>query len=190
MIKRTFTLNKWRAMSRCAVLGVLLLCGCGSGGRQSIDGTVTLDGQPLEKGSITFIPQAGTQGPTAGAEIVDGNYTISTAGGTFAGKFRVEITAAIVSGKIEIEGKIYDKHEQFLPDRYNTASQLEAEGRFEFGGVSWAEYVLTVHTHPDNDTSTFGLSLCRTISISSLAGSCAARWWMSQAVEYQASVSC
>ena len=127
VIDRGCIFRRWRAMSRCAVLGVLLLCGCGSGDRQSIDGTVTLDGESLEKGSITFIPQAGTQGPTAGAEIVDGNYTISTAGGTFAGKFRVEITAARVSGKIEIEGKIYDKHEQFLPDRYNTESQLEAE---------------------------------------------------------------
>ena len=135
-------LGRSRVVERCAVLGVLLMCGCGSGGRQSIDGTVTLDGQPLEKGTITFIPQSGTQGPTAGAEIADGRYAIPTAGGTFSDKFRVEITAARPSGKMtEIEGQLYDVPEQFIPPAYNTASQLEAE--VEAGAENHFEFAVS-----------------------------------------------
>ena len=60
-----------------AIAAALLICGCGgAGGRQSIEGTVTLDGKPLEKGQITFVPQSGTQGPTAGAEIIAGRFAI------------------------------------------------------------------------------------------------------------------
>ena len=128
MISRAFIFGRWRVVNWCAVLGVLLLCGCDSGGRQSIAGTVTLDGRPLEKGTITFIPQSDTQGPTAGAEIVDGKYAIPTAGGTFVGKFRVEITADRPNGKkIALAGQLYDIYEQFIPPKYNTASQLETE---------------------------------------------------------------
>jgi len=125
---RAFIFGRWQVVNWCAVLGVLLICGCDSGDRQSIAGTVTLDGQPLEKGTITFLPQSGTQGPTAGAEIADGKYAIPTAGGTFAGKFRVEITTARPNGKkMDVAGQLYDIHEQFIPPEYNTASQLEAE---------------------------------------------------------------
>ena len=128
MICRALIFDSCQVMHRCAVLGVLLMCGCDSGNRQSIAGTVTLDGQPPEKGTITFLPQSGTQGPTAGAEIAGGKYAIPTAGGTFAGKFRVEITVTRPNGKkMDVAGQLYDIYEQFIPPKYNTASQLEAE---------------------------------------------------------------
>jgi hypothetical protein len=129
-----------------AILGAMMLCGCGStSSRQSIQGTVTLDGKPLEKGQITFVPQADTRGPTAGAEISGGNFSIPTAGGTFAGKFRVEITASRLSGQKAADrftGKPVDSFEQFIPRRYNTESRLTAdvkagtENRFEFATSS------------------------------------------------------
>ena len=129
-----------------SVVCLLTLCGCGgTGGRQSIEGTVTLDGQPLEKGQITFVPKQGTQGPTAGAEIAGGKFTIPAAGGTFSGKFRVEITASHATGKKVTDhftGQLVDAYEQFIPAKYNTQSQLEADvkagaaNRFEFAVTS------------------------------------------------------
>ena len=83
-----------------AILIAAVIGGCGgAGGRQAIEGTVTLDGQPLEKGQITFVPQGDTKGPTAGAEIVGGKFTIPAVGGPLAGKFRVEITASRPGGQ-------------------------------------------------------------------------------------------
>ncbi len=116
--------------------------GCGNASsRQAIEGTVTLDGQPLEKGQVTFAPQMGTGGPTAGADIVGGKFAIPASSGPFAGKFRVEITASRLSGKKVADrftGKPVDSYEQFIPHRYNRGSQLEADvkadaaNRFEF----------------------------------------------------------
>jgi hypothetical protein len=95
----------------------------------------------LEKGQITFVPQAGTAGPTAGAEIAAGKFAILASGGPFAGKFRVEITASRPgSQKVtdRFTGKLVDAYEQFIPKKYNTESQLDADvkagitNRFEF----------------------------------------------------------
>lgn len=119
----------------------LVLAGCGDSGRERIEGTVTLDGQLLEKGTINFLPLPGTQSPTAGAEIARGKFRIPARGGTFVGKFRVEITASRPSGKKVPDrwtGQPIDAYEQFLPVKYNTKSELEIEAkagaanRFEF----------------------------------------------------------
>lgn len=128
----------------CYILCVFLLAtslGCGHGGRMSVEGTVTLDGRPLEKGDIQFNPLPGTTGPTAGAEIVDGKYAIPPSGGPFVGKYRVEITAAGLTGRkvpdLRSNGMI-DEYAQILPARYNSESQLESEvtasgpNRFDF----------------------------------------------------------
>jgi hypothetical protein len=114
-----------------SLAAMLIIGGCGgSNGRQSLEGVVTFDGKPLEKGQITFVPQAGTSGPTAGAEIIDGKFSIPAAGGPFAGKFRVEITASRPGGQKvpdRFTGKLVDAYEQFIPSKYNAESQLEAE---------------------------------------------------------------
>lgn len=115
-----------------AVAGCLLalLVGCGQGvKRQMIEGTVTLDGKPLEKGYITLTPQAGTASPTAGAPIARGSFSIAAAGGVFAGKFRVEITSTRPSNKTvrTPRGVFSNVDEQFLPARYNTQSELTVE---------------------------------------------------------------
>ncbi len=108
----------------------LILAGCDSSDRSSVQGTVTLDGQPLEKGSINFMPLPGTKSPTAGAQIVDGKFSIPAKGGTFTGKFRVEITASRPSGKkipSPMTGEMMDATEQYLPAKYNKQSELQAD---------------------------------------------------------------
>jgi hypothetical protein len=54
-------------------LACLLALGCGGKG-STVTGTVTFNGQPLEKGYITFNPTEG-KGAPVGAEIVKGKYT-------------------------------------------------------------------------------------------------------------------
>src|SRR5437868_13520177 len=58
--------------------------GCGQGGdnlpRQAVSGKVTIDGQPLDTGEITFVPTAGAgAGPAAGGKVENGAYSISRA---------------------------------------------------------------------------------------------------------------
>ena len=132
-----------RAAWRCLCVWVLLsLIGCGEpSGRQSLEGTVTLDGAPLVDGNIKFVPQLDTKGPVAGGKITEGQFSISTEGGTFAGEFRVEITATRKTGKKVKDykmDKMIDDIEQFLPPQYNRQSELTADvtesgpNRFDF----------------------------------------------------------
>ena len=123
---------------------LLSLTGCGdSSGRQSLEGTVTLDGAPLTMGHITFVPQSGTKGPIAGGKITEGQFFVSSAGGTFVGKFRVNITATRKTGRTVVtpmfgKEEEIDETEQFFPPRYNRQSELTAEvtadgrNRFQF----------------------------------------------------------
>jgi hypothetical protein len=121
------------------LLTLALLVGCTNSDRESLQGTVTLDGYPLAEGAISFRPQPGTQGPTAGAKIKDGTFTIASEEGTFTGTFRVEITASRKTGQQrsdQITGTMVDEYEQYLPARYNKESELIAEvtkgGKNEF----------------------------------------------------------
>jgi hypothetical protein len=138
MTRRTKTLLSLSAV----VCYLFLTAGCGGDSRrQAIEGTVTLDGQPLETGQISFRPQPGSPGPTAGAPIAQGRFSIKPKGGTFAGGFRVEITASRPTGRKvpdRFTGSPVDEISQYLPAKYNTQSELtaqvKAEGpnRFEF----------------------------------------------------------
>jgi hypothetical protein len=118
-----------------------LLAGCAQSDRQALEGTVTLDGQPLPQGTIRFIPQPGTGGPSAGGEIRDGAFSIDADKGVFGGSFRVEITASRKTGnkaRDRVTGEETDIYAQFLPIRYNSNSELTADvkksgpNRFEF----------------------------------------------------------
>jgi len=136
------TAGTTRLFPRLALLSLaVLLAGCGGSPRLAVTGTVTLDGTPLKEGYIQFRPLPGTPGPTAGAEIVDGRFSIAEEKGTFAGTFRVEITAMRDTGGTvmdDMTGKNLPAHEQYLPAQYNSQSELTAEvtttgpNQFEF----------------------------------------------------------
>jgi len=125
--RRIGSRRAWLAVSG---IGLLILLGCSRAtGRQSLEGSVTLEGAPLTEGSIVFHPQAGTKSPTTGGTISQGRFSISPAGGAFAGTFRVEITAVRNIGrkvKDPVSGKLMDELEQYIPARYNRQSELTA----------------------------------------------------------------
>jgi hypothetical protein len=135
----------WRLCLLALAVGPVSLGGCSDrSARQGIDGTVTLDGKPLEKGQISFRPQQGTASPSAGGTILDGKFSISPERGLSPGKFRVEITASRPGnelGRDLLTGKMVAVEEQYLPARYNVQSQLEAT--VEAGGPNRLQFAIT-----------------------------------------------
>ncbi|MEX0793841.1 MAG: hypothetical protein WD045_11945 [Pirellulaceae bacterium] len=127
----------WWGMSFGVALASMLVMGCGGGQsgppRGEVSGKVTLDGTPVEEGSITFLPSEGTSGPSAGAPITNGNYAIARQKGPVEGKYRVEIRATRKTGKSVPagspfpEGTMIDETEEAVPAKYNTKSELVRE---------------------------------------------------------------
>jgi hypothetical protein len=84
----------------CLSMFVLSLCpGCGGnlGERLSLGGSVTFDGQPLERGSISFNSVGEGSNSTTGGAILNGEYSIAAERGLIAGAYRVSISAADTS---------------------------------------------------------------------------------------------
>jgi hypothetical protein len=77
-----------------AMLAVLALVGCGPrSDRLAITGTVTLDGVPLNSGSIRFSSRDAASPMSAGAMIQDGAYYVPQEKGLRVGTYHVEISA-------------------------------------------------------------------------------------------------
>lgn len=123
------------------VLIISSTCGCGGEVRRAaVSGTITVDGTPLTKGSIAFVPSGENKGPAAGAKIINGSYVVAQEKGPFIGTNRVMITSIKPSGRMvpDIEnpgGPPIAEISQFIPARYNDESLLErdvAKGKNEF----------------------------------------------------------
>jgi hypothetical protein len=89
----------------------------------TVAGIVTLDGQPLAKGEIRFVPADG-QSATAGAAIAEGKFTASVP----PGEKKVQISAPKVTGKKKMydtpDSPTVDIVQELLPARYNVQSEL------------------------------------------------------------------
>jgi len=110
--------------SLLAITALLMLVGCGSDeGTTTVEGNVTLDGEPLPDGLIAIYPLS--SGKPNEAAIVDGRYSIPAE----LGKYKVEISR-LVSTDIAMSDSDYGiEHEQkesILP-RYNSNSELRME---------------------------------------------------------------
>lgn len=113
------------------VLLLIVICGCDrSPQRQYIYGRVTLDGQPLDFGSITFVPDP--TGPKASGIIEKGQYTIQSVRGPLAGDKLVEIRAPRYPADEPPPTTSSEKLRQMavapeaLPARYNNKTELRA----------------------------------------------------------------
>jgi hypothetical protein len=123
-----------RGRSRIGLGAVLLLVaivavGCSRGdpqGRRAITGTVTLDGTPLAKGNIQFQSDQ-PSGPTTGAVIAAGKFSIPTEKGLPPGKYRVRIfatkpgTGEATPGTMP--GEPIPPAEEMIPPEYNSQSE-------------------------------------------------------------------
>jgi len=120
---------------KCPLLVFLVLAvcaGCDSGPKTvPVAGEVTFDGQPVQKGSILFIPVDETPGRSTGASITDGRYSISKEGGPLAGgTYAVRIFAMRKSGKkiadpMSLSGELTEIEENYIPAAYNSRTTLK-----------------------------------------------------------------
>jgi|SoiMethySBSTD1v2_1073268.scaffolds.fasta_scaffold1481692_2 hypothetical protein len=118
----------------CSALLCVVLTGCGNSeytGQQRfpLSGKVTVDGQPMEFGVISFLPQ-GEGGRVSGSPIKNGAYSIDEAMGPTAGKYRVEIRWNKPTGRRVKDAygeEIMDEYKEGLPAKYHTSSELAAD---------------------------------------------------------------
>lgn len=120
----------WTMISVTTLLMVLGGCG-GDATKLSLQGTVTFLDRPIENGRIDFLPVDGTQGPSVGAPILSGNYTVDADQGVLAaGIYQVCIIAYRKTGRLEPNminrgGPPVEVTENFIPPVYNTRSTLK-----------------------------------------------------------------
>jgi hypothetical protein len=116
----------------------LALAGCNSPGdnlpRQRVSGTVTLDGKPLERGTILFQPVS--ELPTGIAvPISGGQYYIEKAQGLVPGSYKVKISSTpppvpeplTAEGTPPPPGKPTPPPKDLMPERYNSLTILTRE---------------------------------------------------------------
>jgi len=111
------------------VAGAFSGCGDPAGGVVTVPvaGTVTMDGQPLESGSLTFNPADG-QGATAGAVIQAGNFSAKVPPGSKL----VQISSSKVVGQRKAyddpnDQQMIDIVEDQVAPEFNTSSTLKCE---------------------------------------------------------------
>jgi hypothetical protein len=125
MTRRFKTTRPERLVRAFAALTSLALLtgGCGTS-KPIMEGTVTLDGMPIEKGVIVLTPPDG-KGQTAGCGITAGSYRMQASQGTK----QVSIMAERKDGKMPDpmspgSGSLIDRYVDYVPERYNKKSEL------------------------------------------------------------------
>ena len=112
----------------------LVGAGCGRSDdglpRQAVSGQVTLDGQPIAQGMITFEPIDGSE-HAASAIIQDGAYQIDRADGPLPGTHRVTVWSRRPTGRTyphpDDPERTVAQTVEAVPARYNLQSELSAE---------------------------------------------------------------
>jgi hypothetical protein len=149
------------AVAGLVAAGLLWVAGCGDdegiGQRYRVTGTVTYNGQPLEKGTINF--QAITPGGRgASGDIQEGAYRLTTqtpGDGALPGKYRVSIVAKEIDlSSVEATskklggampskkdlGKAFQKAKRLVPAKYEDpgTSGLEADVKEHSNTIDFA----------------------------------------------------
>ncbi len=117
------------------------LVGCGpSDGMIDINGTVTMDGKPVESGSITLTPVDGSS-KVGGGTFENGTFSTRAAPGEMAVQIRGhEIVQLPNPTKEQIERGLDTERHEIVPAAYNSASKLR------------------INISPDNTTFDFALT--------------------------------
>jgi hypothetical protein len=125
-----------RAFTGLVLATVVGLCeGCTSRpyeGEQRIPlhGKVTVDGRPVDAGTISFVPVDASKHRPSGGSILDGEYKVEEAMGANAGSYRVEIHWQKPTGKkiraIDSD-EMVEQRAEGLPAKYHKNTELTAE---------------------------------------------------------------
>jgi hypothetical protein len=118
---------------RCFLLAALVAlaagaAGCSSSGAATVEGKVNYGGEPIDVGTITFIPQS-SAGIKTGGLIENGVYVVEAKIGPAPGPHRVEIRWAKPTGKKSKNefGEDIPKRQEGLPEKYHAQSTLTAD---------------------------------------------------------------
>ena len=102
---------------------VLVMPGCSDPTKGVVSGSILVDGEPAETGSIAFFPVDG-KSTTAGAEIMEGKYTATVP----VGRAKVEIRVSEVVGETKLyntpDSPVQPITQEVLPPKYNDESEL------------------------------------------------------------------
>lgn len=107
-----------------ACLLLASLVGCSGSDKLQVAGEVTLDGKPLEQGTIGFYAADG-QGPTAAAIVAEGKYACEVPPGEK--EIRIEGFEVVQRRHItpdDPSSPMIDVKQQIVPARYNQSSEL------------------------------------------------------------------
>ncbi len=110
-------------ISSWILAGTVLLVGCSGESLMPVSGDVTLDGNPIEKGTIRFMPVDGV-GPAAEAKIEQGRYEVLVP----AGKKNVFIRGLKTIGHnypSGPEGPAIPDYEELVPTRYERPGAIQ-----------------------------------------------------------------
>ena len=133
-------------LKHCVVLGTCLLVlacmGCGPGGPaiESVEGTVTLDGEPLPNASVVFVPESGR--PAGATTDSQGHYVLTFSEGrkgAMLGKHKVRISTARDPSETP-DGEPIPASPETIPMKYN--AQTELEFTVEAGKKNTADFEL------------------------------------------------
>lgn len=116
---------------------VLMMVGCTENSDLAeVTGTVNIDGEPAEKGAISFFPVNG-QGPTTGAQILQGKYQSKVP----PGESKVEIRVSKVVGQKKLydtpDSPVQDVYAEVLPPKYNSKSELRIDAQPGLNEKDW-----------------------------------------------------
>jgi len=115
------------------VAGLVVMTGCGrTTDRLAVSGRVTLDGVPLDRGSIRLSSTDSQHLMASGAMIRDGQYNIPEEKGLRPGTYRVQITspdlnAPPVMAPATESGPSYPVPPERIPPEYNVDSKQTIE---------------------------------------------------------------
>jgi len=113
-----------RRLNGVSAIVLLALAGCSDTGTGTVNGTVTLDGQPLKEGTVRFVPVDG-QSQTSSAVVKDGQFTAAVS----LGEMKVEFSAPKVTGKRKMydtpDSPVVDDVAELIPERFNVRSDLK-----------------------------------------------------------------
>src|SRR5262245_6811494 len=88
------SLRRWALAAPLLVLGGVVGCSGGDNlNRQPVTGSVTLDGAPLEKGTIRFMPTTTEATTETSTTISGGTYTFPKDSGPVPGEYKVSISS-------------------------------------------------------------------------------------------------
>ena len=115
------------------VLSILACAaGCGgSGGQVGVVGTVSFNGKPVERGTVTLHPIQDTVGPMVGGVIENGAYEIpAEKGPVVGGVYRVRIVGSKKTGQMQSDrdrpNATTEVYVSVIPAEFNSKSKLEA----------------------------------------------------------------